>query len=204
MSKAVVSTLEQTASRRFWTARTIAKHKVASLTWSLVRGILITGICFMIIYPILIKISTSLKGLSDLYDYSVVFIPRDLNIEGYRIAWRFMNYPKYLVNTIALSLGVSVLQLISCTLIGYGLARFQFVGNNLLFALVILVLVIPPPNDHDSGIFEFPVFRPIWIAGRAYKLVRNILAFLSHLGYRYGFKERAVHLYNSSVFSRNV
>jgi len=120
------------------------KHRFALLLWSVVRGCLVLGICFMIIYPVIVKISTSFMGLSDLYDNSVLFIPRDFNIEGYRIAWRFMNYPKYLVNTVCLSLGVSILQAAACTLIGYGLARFNFPGSRLLFILVILALVVPP------------------------------------------------------------
>jgi multiple sugar transport system permease protein len=35
-------------------------------------------------------------------------------------------------------------QVMSCSLVGYGLARVQFKGNGLLFALVIFSMVVPP------------------------------------------------------------
>ena len=34
--------------------------------------------------------------------------------------------------------------MISCNLIGYGLARFKFLGQKLILALVVFVLVVPP------------------------------------------------------------
>jgi multiple sugar transport system permease protein len=36
------------------------------------------------------------------------------------------------------------MQLISCTVIGYGFARFRFKGRGVLFALVILTMIVPP------------------------------------------------------------
>ena len=55
-----------------------------------------------------------------------------------------MNYWETLKNTFSLSIVSSFLQIISCSLVGYGLARFRFRGRNILFALVILTIVIPP------------------------------------------------------------
>jgi hypothetical protein len=36
----------------------------AGIAWSIVRGVLVAGICFIIIYPLLIKISSSRISLS--------------------------------------------------------------------------------------------------------------------------------------------
>jgi len=47
-------------------------------------------------------------------------------------------------NSLQLTVLVSVLQLVSCTAIAYGFARFEFPGKNLFFGLVVLTLVIPP------------------------------------------------------------
>ena len=55
-----------------------------------------------------------------------------------------MEYPLAFWNSFKLAFSVSTLQLISCTLVGYGFARYRFFGNGFWFALVIFSLVIPP------------------------------------------------------------
>ncbi len=120
----------------------------ASLGWGLIRTILIAGICFIIIHPILIKLSSSLMTEADMYDLTVKWIPRRLNyqnvVRNYQLLYNEMNYPVALFNSIVLALVVSVLQMISCSVIGYGFARFNFFGKNFFFALVILTLLVPP------------------------------------------------------------
>lgn len=120
----------------------------ASLGWSAVRMVLIAGICFIIIYPMLVKLSSSLMTEADMYDLTVKWIPRRLNYQGiaenYQLLYDEMSYPAALLNSLVLAFVVSILQMISCSAIGYGFARFKFFGNNFFFALVILTLLVPP------------------------------------------------------------
>ncbi|MFW5980471.1 MAG: carbohydrate ABC transporter permease [Halanaerobiaceae bacterium] len=108
------------------------------------RTILICGLGFMIIYPVLIKISASLMTEADVLDVSVGWIPKRPTLQNYVRAFQIMNYPQAFLNSFSLVFLVSFLQLISCTLVGYGFARFDFLGNKFLFAFVILTLIIPP------------------------------------------------------------
>jgi len=55
-----------------------------------------------------------------------------------------MNYLRASLNSLLFSLAISVCQLISCTVIGYGFGRFDFKGKGILFGLVIFTLVVPP------------------------------------------------------------
>jgi len=119
-----------------------------SLAWSFTRTILIAGICFIIIYPLLVKFSSSLMSVEDLFDLTVRWVPKRFDFQSivgnYRIVFDEMNYPRAFLNSTALALLVSLLQMASCTVVGYGFARFQFFGSNILFALVILTLLVPP------------------------------------------------------------
>jgi multiple sugar transport system permease protein len=54
-----------------------------SLAWSLVRGILIIGLSFIILYPIIIKISSSLMTERDLFDLTTKWLPRKLDLVSY-------------------------------------------------------------------------------------------------------------------------
>ena len=107
--------------------------------------LVVTSICYTIVLPILSKLSSSFMIESDLYDNAVKWIPRHFTLENYRLAWEYMNYPTAFRNSLLLCTVVSALQVLSCTLVGYGFARFRFRGSGVCFGLVLLTLLVPPP-----------------------------------------------------------
>ena len=94
--------------------------------YKIIRFVLLFGLCFMILQPLLNKISISFMEEQDLYDSTIVAIPRHFTLSNYQIAAYLMKYWQALANTALISLLVSVLQIISCTLVGYGFARYKF------------------------------------------------------------------------------
>lgn len=119
-------------------------NKVKSIIWSIIRTLIILGVSFVIIRPVLTKISSSLMIERDLFDSTVRWIPKHFTWDNYKAMFTHMKYPSAFMNSLLFSLVISSLQLASCTMVGYGLARFRFKGSGLLFSLVILTLLIPP------------------------------------------------------------
>ncbi len=130
-----------TAARR-WSKPKVRK---TTLKWlfALFRTVFIIGICFTILYPLLTKVSMSFMDETDLYDQTVKAIPKHFTPENYPEAASYIQYGKLLFNTVVLCTIVSVLQALSCTVAGYGFARFHFKGRGILFALVVLCMVVP-------------------------------------------------------------
>ncbi|WP_373864141.1 carbohydrate ABC transporter permease [Paenibacillus glycanilyticus] len=112
--------------------------------WSFVRLVLIAGLSFVILYPIIQKISTAIKAKTDLYSPIVVWIPEHYSLENFKNAISIMDYWKTLLNTFTLSATTTILTAISCALAGYAFARLKFKGSNLLFGGVILTIMVPP------------------------------------------------------------
>lgn len=112
--------------------------------WSVVRLVLIIGLSFVILYPIIQKISTSIKDKADMYSPIVVFIPENYTLDNFKQAIAIMDYWETLVNTIGLSTMTTILTAVSCAFAGYAFARLKFKGSNLLFAGVILTILVPP------------------------------------------------------------
>jgi multiple sugar transport system permease protein len=150
----------------------ITVSKFSAFVWSIVRGVIIFGICFIILYPIFIKVSVSVMDERDLYDSTVKYIAKNVTLKNYKLAWEGMDYNDTFLRTFGLSFGTSVLQLIACLLTAYGFARFRFPGKNLLFGCVILTLIVPPQilmlpmfmqfRFFDVfGIFELTTGKPI-------------------------------------------
>ena len=115
-----------------------------NLAWSLVRFVIVVGIGFMILYPILTKFVTCFMSLNDLKDPTVKLIPKEGSLDFFWQAFNGMEYFKTMLTTAALSLLVAVAQLIVNTMAGYGLARFKFIGRGILFAAILVVLLVPP------------------------------------------------------------
>lgn len=112
--------------------------------WSFVRYTLILGLAFVILYPILQKISTAIKDKSDLYSPIVVWIPQNYSLNNFKQVISIMDYWETLLNTFSLSAVTTILTAVSCALAGYGFARLKFKGSNLLFAGVLLTILVPP------------------------------------------------------------
>jgi multiple sugar transport system permease protein len=124
--------------RRLWGIR------ARRIVLRLVVLLLLVDVAFIFIVPILRLLSTSLMHVMDLYDPTVVWIPRRWAFENYSRAYAALEYALSFKNT-ALVAGVcAILQTISCAIVGYGFARFHFPGRERLFMLVLFAMIVPP------------------------------------------------------------
>ncbi|REK75226.1 carbohydrate ABC transporter permease [Paenibacillus paeoniae] len=112
--------------------------------WKLVRLVLLVGISYVILYPIILKISIAFKDKQDLYNKTVVWIPKNFTLDNFKLVLQVIDYPKVLLNTVLLSGGTMILQMITCALAGYAFAKLKFKGSNLLFILVVFTILVPP------------------------------------------------------------
>jgi multiple sugar transport system permease protein len=119
-------------------------EKAKQWLWVLTRFVLVFGICFIILYPIMTKLSIALRDKQDMFDSTVVWIPRHFTLDNIIEVMGYLKYGTSLTNTFLLSIGTAVLQLISCALAGYGFARLKFRGSKILFGIVIFTIVVPP------------------------------------------------------------
>lgn len=136
----------------------LLRKKTIEIAVSICRFILLFGMCFLILQPILNKISVSFMTEQDLYNPIVTNIPEHFTTANYKMASDVMSYPKALVNSIVISFTIALLQIAVCTLVGYGFARFKFPLKNMWFACVILVILIPPQTIVSSLYLHFRFF----------------------------------------------
>ncbi len=118
-------------------------RRIGSYVWPFFRFVIIFGLSFVILYPILYMISTSLRPQVEMNDPSVMWIPKTVRFENFVEVWKAIEYPKALWSTLVLNIVSSVLQVGTCALTGYGFARFKFKGKGLLFGIVLLQIIVP-------------------------------------------------------------
>ncbi|MGN0141998.1 MAG: carbohydrate ABC transporter permease [Roseburia sp.] len=109
----------------------------------LFRLVLIIGICYVILGPVIGIISSSFFSDADNYNPMVYLIPQEPTLERYRIAIQYLNYGKTVTASLLYSLTLMLIQVLICSMVGYGFARYEFPFKKLLFACVVVMIVIP-------------------------------------------------------------
>lgn len=148
------------------------KRKLSGMIWSFFRFVLIFGLCFIILYPFLVKILAAFMSPADLLDSTVKFIPKNWSTYYWEFAWKRLDILKSGGLSLLISLVSAVIQVIVSTMVGYGLARFDFKGRRLAFALVIVILLVP------SQVYSIPQylnFRYFGIGEATVNLIDSIL-----------------------------
>ena len=116
--------------------------EVMAKVWKVFRFFLLIGLSFVILYPLIYMLCLSFRPQEDLLDPSVVWLSRHYTLQNFVDAWNSMHYPSSFTTTLYIGVGSSVLQTVSCCLVGYGFARFRFRGRSVMFALVLLLSLI--------------------------------------------------------------
>lgn len=107
------------------------------------RFVLLIGVSYVILYPYITKVFGSVMRPSDFKDVTVILLSKDPTIDQYRYIITENGYFGALLNTFLLSLSVALIQTVVCALVAYGLAKFKFKGNGLVFALVVFTMMVP-------------------------------------------------------------
>lgn len=120
------------------------KRKIGKILWSICRALFLFGMGFVLLYPLLLALSISFREQQDMLNPAVVWIPRHFTLDNIKNVIEQMDYWNALKNTLSLTFISVILQVASCAFVGYGFARFNFRCKNLLFALVIFTIIVPP------------------------------------------------------------
>ena len=136
----------------------LLKRRVGQAAFSVIRALLMFGLCFMIIQPLITRFSLSLMSETDMYDSTIRLLPRNVTLDNYRIVAELTNMPESMINTAWISLLMSIVQVISTTLVAYGFARFEFPLKKFWFACVVLLIIVPPTTIQTSLYMYFANF----------------------------------------------
>ena len=114
-----------------------------NVVWGIVRYVLLIGISYVVLYSFIIKILNSFKSAEDVQDVTVGMLSQYPTLDQYKYLIKENGYFPALLNTLLLSLAAALVQTLVCSLVAYGLAKFKFKGNGILFILVLVTLMIP-------------------------------------------------------------
>jgi multiple sugar transport system permease protein len=105
--------------------------------------------------PLLWCISAAFKDVSSVFRVPAEWIPRPAHPENFVKAWTILPFPRFVINTLIVTLYAAAGQVVTASLVAYGFARFRFPGRKILFGLLLATMLLP------GQVTMIPVFL-IW------------------------------------------
>ena len=104
-------------------------------------GIIIAGL--VIAVPLYFVVITSFKTHGDIYSNPISWIPSPWAPENYSYVWNNLNFSRYMLNSIIITVVLVVVKVAFGVLSAYAFAFIKFPGSGILFFLVIGTLMVP-------------------------------------------------------------
>lgn len=131
------------ADKQFANDRRKAIRISKKFVLSLFKAVILIGISYVILSPLIGMISKSFFSDTDRYNPMVYLFPADPTLERYSTALKFMNYGAVVLRSMAYDLSLMAINVLICSMVGYGFARFNFPFKRMLFACVVVMIVLP-------------------------------------------------------------
>lgn len=139
----------------------LPRHVAAWRNKTLLYLVLIL-LLMVILLPLAWAVSTALKSPGRVFVYPPQAIPRPVQWHNFSDAWsEGQSFTIYFKNSLILTVFPVIGQILSCSLVAYGFARFRFPLRKVCFTLVLATLLIP---SQVTLIPQFILFRHLnWI-----------------------------------------
>ncbi len=109
----------------------------------LAKHAVLIGLSLIFLIPLIWMATGAFKTAADLNASPIVWIPDQITFDNFTQAASLFPLARYFFNTLVISL-LSVLgAVISSAMVGYGLARIDWPGRNVLFVTILATMMIP-------------------------------------------------------------
>ena len=120
------------------------KKTVSQIAVSVFRYAFLLAIAYIIIMQLIYLVSYAFRTPEDVYDASVVWLPKHFTLSNFKVAWKVIEYPRTVFTTVSILIVSGLIEILTCALPAYGLARFKFKGKTVMLVVVILMILLPP------------------------------------------------------------
>lgn len=172
--------------------------------------VLILGLCFTIVYPILSLVPIIFSTVEDLGNPNVIWIPEEFSTISFKAAARLVMPQGFItmLKSILYAVGIMILQVFFSAMVGYSLARVKFWGRGLVFGMVILVFLLPRQSLLLAQYIDFVHFNPLGImklftAAGEVNLINNPIVLVMLAIFGFGVNQ-SLFIFLFSQFFKNI
>lgn len=112
-------------------------------------------------FPFVWVFSMSVKGPHDaIYSVPPQLIPQEPTFDNYLRVWNQLPISRFFLNSIVVSIGTVILNLLFTSLAAYPFAKMKFRGRDVIFYLLLATFIVPPQLTYiPSYVLAVNVFR---------------------------------------------
>jgi len=127
----------------------------------------------VVVIPFVWMVISSFKPEAEVRSIPPTWWPESVTTENYQQLFTQLDFPTFFMNSAIVAVVTAAGNMVFCSMLGYALAKLQFPGKKVVFALVLGTLMIP-------GVVTFiPLFVLTTNIGLANSLTGMILPFLA-------------------------
>lgn len=127
-------------------------NNIKNFILTLGRIAILVGVGYVILSPVIGLFVNSISSNKDAYNPMVFVLPQEPTLERYQLTIERLGYFSTMGKDLLYTLTLTVLELVVCSMVGYGFARFDFPLKKILFGCVVVMIVIP------SHVIMLPVY----------------------------------------------
>ncbi len=112
---------------------------------SLLRYVALLAVAVVMLYPLLWLVGASFKSNSEIFT-EVGFWPNRFDFGAYAKGWKTSTeytFATYFLNSFLITIPRIAVTVVSCVLVAYAFARFDFWGKKFLFAVMVGTMMLP-------------------------------------------------------------
>lgn len=115
------------------------RRKISSIALNIV--LLLMGI--VTVYPFVWMVCSSFKQNKEIVALKQQLLPNAVTLVNYGNMNAHFNFMRFFMNSLFITLAVTVMVVYTSTICGFVLSKYQFKGRNLLFSFVLSTMMIP-------------------------------------------------------------
>ena len=160
------------ARRRRWNRAVLTRKGSAYLV--------LVGLSIPFGFPLIWSVATSLQSLEGVYSESMITIPTDPQWDNYIKVFHTLPLAQFLLNTVYITFGAILGELLSAPLVAFAFARLRFPFRDTLFVIMLSTLMLPPiiPMIPTYIMFSklgwtdtyIPLILPGWLGGSVFSI----------------------------------
>jgi multiple sugar transport system permease protein len=93
--------------------------------------------------PFLWMLVSSVKPEAEVRQIPPTWLPETFTLENYQTLFDRLSFPTYFFNSTLVAIVVTLGNVVFCSMLGYALAKLEFRGKRVIFALVLGMLMVP-------------------------------------------------------------
>lgn len=105
--------------------------------------ILLVTYCIIILLPLMWCLSTSLRNPADSFSLPPSFFPTTFDVNNYQAVFEMFPFGHFTVNSLIVSSGCVILNIVVTTMTGFALARIPFKGRGAVFGYLMTGMMVP-------------------------------------------------------------